>query len=369
MKSISLLPLAALVVLANAACSSTSQDNNAESSSDDLKAKHVVGKLNQVNLTADLASAGAAVTDPNLQNPWGVAFNTKGGAWISDNGTGKTTVYDATGALQLTVDLPGAGGAASDPSGQVLNPDTTAFGGDLFIFASEDGTISAWQPKPGASVKIDNSAAGANYKGITIAKASDGERLYATNFGTTKVDVFDSNYAPLAVSGGFEDSQIPAGYGPFNIRSFNDDVLVVTYAKQDKAHHDDVKGSGFGFVDAFDLDGNLLGRLVSHSALSSPWGIAIAPDSYGDIAGDLLISNFGDGRINAYAITSDAYGNLHARLDGALGDASGKAISIEGLWSINFGPGVGGADADQLYFTAGPDDEAHGLFGRLEIAK
>ena len=232
MKSISFLPLAVLVVLANAACSGTSQDSNADSSSDDLKSRKVVEKLNVVNLTSDgtVVSGGAANQDPNLLNAWGVAFNSKGGAWISDNHSGKTTVYDATGKLELTVDLPGAGGAASAPTGQVLNEDTTAFGGDLFMFASEDGTISAWQPKPGASVKIDNSKSDANYKGITMAKAASGERLYVTNFRNGTMEVYDSNYAPVTVAGGFKDNQIDAGYSPFNVRAFKD-LLIVTYAK------------------------------------------------------------------------------------------------------------------------------------------
>jgi len=366
MKSIHLFPFALLLAASASACSSTSAENATDSSSDDLKSRRVVEKLNVVDLVSD--GTGAASQDANLLNAWGIAFNSKGGAWISDNHSGKTTVYDATGKLQLTVDLPGAGGAASAPTGQVLNEDTTAFGGDLFMFASEDGTISAWQPKAGASVKIDNSKSNANYKGITMAKASDGERLYATNFRSGKVEVYDAKYAPLTVAGGFADDQIDAGYAPFNVRAFGD-LLIVTYAKQGPGADDDAKGSGHGFVDAFDLDGNLAARLVQHGPLNSPWGIELAPAAYGRIAGDLLISNFGDGRINAFAITSDTNGNVHVKVDGALGDASGKAIQIEGVWSINVGPGVGGANANQLYFTAGPGGEAHGTFGRLELAK
>jgi uncharacterized protein (TIGR03118 family) len=320
--------------------------------------------------------------DPNLINAWGLSFAPSGFAWVSDNGTGLASVYPSTGApAKLVVTIPAPPGAMgpSAPTGNVPNTDTSQFKGDKFIFATEDGTIAGWQDGTQAALRVDNSKNHAVYKGLSIhfdTKARK-TRLYATNFFAATVDVFNGRYEPVKVKGGFVDDQIPSGFAPFNVLSSPLGVLV-TYAKQDDAKHDDVKGPGNGFVDLFDFDGKLVARLISRGPLNSPWGLAFAPDQFGNISDALLVGNFGDGLINVFAIKNTmndknvSCGNnppVTADFLGSLGDADtdGNPVRIDGLWALQFGPDAGGFSSHTLYFTGGPVKETLGVFGMLTL--
>jgi uncharacterized protein (TIGR03118 family) len=322
----------------------------------------------QTNLVSDLP--GVAVTqDANLVNPWGISFSSGSPFWIADNGSGLSTLYNgAGGKLGLVVTIPGPGGSGpSAPTGTIFNPingnATNNFNKDLFLFATEDGTIDGWRGSLGTTAEqpVDNSPSGAVYKGLALANNGTHTLLYATNFNAGTVDIFDENFAPTTVPGGFQDSTIPAGFAPFDIENIGGD-LYVTYAMQDGAKHDDVAGPGNGFVDVFDPNGNLLQRLISNGPLNSPWGLALAPANFGAFSSDLLVGNFGDGTINAF-------NPLNGDFLGTLQDGMGNPIVIQGLWGLAFGNGVQQFDPNILYFTAGipgPDQvEDHGLFGGL----
>ena len=321
------------------------------------------------NLVSDVPGL-AAQTDPNLINPWGVALNANGPFWISNNRAGTTTLYNGAGqpfpaATPTVVTIPGG-----SPTAQVFN-NTTAFAlatGNpaLFLFASESGIISGWNPgvdPSNAKVVADNSSSGAVYKGLALGVNSSGPLMYAANFHTGTVDVFDARFQPATVSGGFRDSNLPAGFAPFNIRRFGGS-LYVTYALQDDAKHDDVRGAGNGYIDIFDMDGNLLRRLVSSGVLNSPWGVALAPDFFGDYSNTLLVGNFGDGTVNAFDPATGSY-------LGTLQDQDGNSIAMPGLWGLQFGNGHDGGDANALYFTAGIANggnvEDHGLLGSIAL--
>jgi len=344
-------------------------------------------------LVSDIAG-DAAVPDPVLQNAWGVAFTPAGSPfWVNDNATGCSTLYAGDGAkvpLQVAIPLPGNIVPASAchtvdpnhppaitpaaPTGIVWNP-STAFlvpGTSLpatFIFATEDGTLSAWtgglNPADNAVLAVDNSASpdaagGAVYKGLVVGVNAKGVFVFATNFRAGTIDVFGptgSNglFTPATTDGNFKDPGIPAGYAPFGIANIGGD-LFVTYAKQNAQKHDDVAGPGHGFVDVFDTDGHLLRRLVSHGPLNSPWGIARASYAFGRFSGDILVGNFGNGRINVF----DQDGRFIDELDGA----DGKTLVIDGLWTLTLGGGRK-SSSDTLYFTAGPNGETHGLFGTI----
>src|SRR2546423_6317039 len=318
----------------------------------------------QTNLVSNRTDQGAGVVDPSLQNPWGISAGPTTPMWVSDNGAGVTTLYRGDGSkVPLTVVIPpgaGSGEAQGTPTGTVFNGNGAAFRGDRFLFATEDGTIAGWQPAYGtvAHTQVDNSlpAPGAVYKGLAIGSTATGDRIYAANFRGGAVDVFNGNYAP---AGSFTDPKIPANYAPFNVQNLGG-VLYVTFAMRDATGHDDIAGQGHGFVDAFDTNGNLLRRLVSHGRLDSPWGLAIAPASFGDFAGDLLAGNFGDGRINAYTV---AKGNFR----GTLSSGTNRApITIDGLWALRVGNAA--ADPNAVYFTAGINHEADGLLGKITRA-
>ena len=305
----------------------------------------------QHNLVSNLAGQ-ADVTDPNLVDPWGMAFSAGGPFWVSNHLSGTSTLYSGNGAITaIVVTIPPgkAGGTLGKPTGQVQNAST---GFPLqngtkasFIFATEDGTISAWNTGTVAQVMVDNSTAGAVYKGLAINPSATAPLIYAPNFNSGKIDVFNSTFSATTVTGGFSDPNLPAGFAPFNIWNLNG-KLYVTYAKQDANKFLDVGGPGNGFVDVFDFNGNLLNRLVSNGALNSPWGLAIAPAGWGAFGGALLVGNFGNGQINAFDINS---GNLL----GALQDATGTAITLPGLWAIAFGGNGARSDPNTLYFLAG----------------
>lgn len=304
-------------------------------------------------------------TDPTLINAWGLAFNPAGAAWVSANGTGLSEIYDVNGnhvIASVTIPAPAGSTMPSAPTGQVFNGNSGAFLGDAFIFATEGGTIAGWQQSAGANAvtRVDNSANGAVYKGIAIGNATNGQtRLYAANFNAGTVDVYDGSYLPVA--GGFTDPQLPAGFAPFNVVVVQGAVLV-SYALQNQEKHDDVAGVGNGFIDAYDGNGVLRGRLISGGALNSPWGMTISPSTFLAAPSRLLVGNFGDGLIHYYSLDLN---QLSAVSVGTLKTAAGTDMSIDGLWALQFGPGTGGFAADTLYFTAGPVSETHGAFGRL----
>ena len=314
----------------------------------------------QTNLVSDLPGV-AEFTDPNLVNPWGMSSSSTSPIWVSDNGTGKATLYNGAGVAQpvtpqpLVVSIP-----SGAPTGQVFNG-TSNFGSALFIFASENGAIDAWS---GGTVAAQKAAtASAVYKGLALGTSSAGATLYATNFNSGKIDVFNTNIGPASLFGTFTDPNLPAGFAPFGIQNIGN-KLYVTYALQNDAKHDDVAGQGNGFVDVFDTDGHLITRLVSNGVLNSPWGLALAPGNFGQFSGDLLIGNFGDGTIHAVDPTTGAF-------LGTLEDASGNPIVIQGLWGLLFGNGGSGGATNELFFSAGipgPDNiEDHGLFGALTV--
>jgi uncharacterized protein (TIGR03118 family) len=303
----------------------------------------------------------AANTDPDLVNGWGIAAPTTGPWWVADNGTDKSTLYNAAGVKQgLVVNVTNG-----VPTGMVFNGDggfvLAGTASARFIWASESGTISGWNPAvdPNHSVvKVHDPTA--VFKGLALATAATGPQLYATDFANGRVDVFSSTWGPGVATGGFTDPNLPSGYAPFGIANVNG-MVVVTFAKQEAGSTDEQHHQGFGVVDAFDTNGDLISRVATHGQLNAPWGIAMAPAGFGPFAGDLLIGNFGDGQINAYAPQAD--GSWERA--GALRDSSGRQISIDGLWGIGFGNNAAAGPATTLYFAAGPNDENDGLFGSI----
>ena len=322
-------------------------------------APNTFNSFSQQNLVSDIPGL-AAWTDPNLVNPWGVAFSPTSPFWVADNGTGLATLYNSTGTpLSLVVTIPpptGQMGPAA-PDGQVFNPNPANFGGSHFIFATEDGTISSWSGGTSAVLNVDDSSANTVFKGLALAANGSNTYLYATDFHNNAIDVFDTNFNKVTLGGSFTDPSLPAGYAPFGIRA-SGGFLYVTYALQDSAKHDDVAGPGHGFVDVFDTNGNLIQRLVSMGALNSPWGLAWAPAGFGKFSGDLLVGNFGDGTINAF---DPKTGSLLGQIDGA----NGMPLVNDGLWALTFGNGGNGGSKNILYFTAGLNHESDGLFGSI----
>ena len=326
----------------------------------------------ETKIVSDLGSQNPTLPDASLKNPWGIAFFPGGPFWISDNATGVSTLYSGAGAkIPLTVTIPppsNAPGNTASPTGIVWNGNPLAFnitGNNitapaLFMFATEDGTISAWNQNSGLTAQLvkdeTDPVAGAVYKGLALGvSASKGIVLYATNFRSGHVDAFDATFAPVTLAGSFSDPKLPANFAPFGIANIRGDIFV-TYAMQDGTKHDDVAGKGNGYVDVFDTDGNLVRRFSSKGHLNSPWGIAAASFDFGKFSDDILIGDFGDGAINAF----DESGKFVGQLE----DTSRKVIKIDGLWGLSFG-GAAAGSPDVLYFTAGLNGESDGLFGSL----
>jgi uncharacterized protein (TIGR03118 family) len=310
------------------------------------------------NLVSDDQSANAAqITDAALVNPWGISFSATSPFWVSDNGTGVATLYsvnpltNATSKQGLVVTIPGDGSV----TGQAFNAGSD-FNADRFLFVSEDGTVSGWRGALGTTAEVLATGLTENvYKGTALGTVGGNTYLYATNFRAGTIDVVKGNPAAPDLAGSFVDPNIPSGYAPFGIANL-DGKLYVTYALQDANKKDDVPGAGNGFVSVFDLQGNFLGRVATDGTLNSPWGLAIAPASFGAFAGDLLVGNFGDGRINAFDLLSNT-------LDGQLTGLTGNPLVIDGLWGLMPGNGGNGGNPLSIYFSAGPDGETHGLFG------
>jgi len=308
------------------------------------------------NFQSDIPGV-ALHTDSNLVNPWGMAASTSGTIWVSDNGTGVSTLYSQDGtAVPLVVEIPTAARNrdGGNPTGIVFNAtqffQVTKNGTSapaIFIFVSEDGSISGWNPTldgTHAIIAVDNGTnhgvKSAVYKSTTLGVANGNNFLYASNFHTGHVETYDENFHQVTPNG-FVDPNLPAGYAPFGIRNFNNQIFV-TYAKQDHAKHDDVACPGCGFVDVFDTSGNFLSRLVSNGNLNAPWGLAL-------VDGELWVGNFGDGLINVYDPTTGQFIET-------LTQADGTPLQFDGLWDLlPLGTGT--------YFTAGIADEGHGLFG------
>jgi len=320
-------------------------------------------KYRRTNLLSD-GSVPTPNSDPNFVNPWGITASPTGPFWISDNGSGTAAIVRGDGVEALPdIEIPrGRGGA---PTGAVFNP-TAGFvvgsgaqsGPSHFLFATEDGTILGWSPDadPGAAiVGVNQSTQGAVYKGLALGSVGDHPFLYATNFASGRVEVFDERFSPV---GSFTDDGVPEHYAPFGIARI-DGLLVVSFAEREVGGTDDVPGHGHGILDAFAFDGTLLRRLVTHGDLDSPWGIVRAPSHFGKFSRALLVGNFGDGRIHAYDLHSGS-------LRGTIENEAGDPMVIDGLWGLAFGNGAMSGDRRTLYFTAGPNHEGDGVFGSIE---
>jgi len=311
----------------------------------------------QTNLVSDIPSM-AAVTDPNLKDPWGMSFSATSPIWVSDRATGLSTLYSGTGTIiPLVVTVP-PGTPSTGPTGQVFAGPTTSFTlngkSASFIFDTLGGTIDAWNG--GTTATVVATTPGARYEGLALANNT----LYAADFVKGGgINAFNSSYAPVKLSGTFSDPTIPAGYAPYNIQNING-KLYVEYAELNSNPAIPVAASGGGgFIDVFDTNGNLLQRLIANGQLNAPWGIALAPAAFGSFSNDLLVGNFGNGEINAFNPNNGTW-------LGVLKDASGNPIVDPGLWAIDFGNSS--ANPDALYFNAGIDNGADGLFGDIQVA-
>jgi len=326
----------------------------------------------QHNLVSDLAGS-ADVNDPNLVNPWGLAFNPFGPAWVADNGTGVSTLYDGSGTPNsLVVQIPSPNAASGGhPTGIVFNGSAQfvltaggVSGVSRFIFATEEGVIAAWSPtvdRNNALRVIDNSTAtAAVYKGLALSANGTGSLLYAADFRNNRIDVFDGAFSPVTLSAGaFTDPNLPAGFAPFGIQAINGNIYVA-YAMQAADRFDNVEGAGLGFVNVFGPNGEFIKRLVSQGSLNAPWGMALAPAGFGEFGDRLLVGNFGDGAINVYDIATGQFA-------GQLVDANASPIRIDGLWALVFGNGFANQPVNTLFFTAGPNSERNGLYGRIDV--
>jgi uncharacterized protein (TIGR03118 family) len=312
----------------------------------------------QTNLVANTAGV-ANHTDSQLSNPWGISFIPGQPFWVANNNGGTSTLYDAQGNKQtLVVGIPTARMNPCPqgcPTGTVANTLSGYFGNGAFLFDTEDGIIASWTGQGNASTVVDNSAAGAVYKGLALLTNTSGTFLLAANFNSGQIDVFDRNFNPTSLAGNLIDPNLPAGYAPHGIHVVAN-VILVTYAQQDAAKHDPVTGAGLGIVDAFDDTGHFKGTFATGGTLNAPWGAVMAPSTFGTFANDMLIGNFGDGTISAF----DSQGNFA----GQLTDSANHVISNPGLWDLVFGAG-GTGDPGTLYFTAGGANQTSGLFATL----
>jgi uncharacterized protein (TIGR03118 family) len=333
------------------------------------------------NLVADSAS-GTVTVDTNLVNPWGIAFG-PGPVWVANNHSETSTLYDGNGVPQpvgtpLIVNLPaGTGGSAFDPTGIVFNPTTdfvvssgTKSAAALFIYVGEGGMVAGWSQDVDVSnaILMYADAGGAVYKGVTVANNGSGNFLYATDFHNNKVDVFDAHFTKQPSSATrftFQDPALPAGYAPFGIQALKNGAggavqIYVAYAKQLAPDtHDNANGAGLGLIDIYDTNGVLLKTLVKAGRLNAPWGMALAPADFGTLSNVLLVGNFGDGTINGYDASTGQF-------TGTLSTANG-VFAAPGLWGIAFGNDAASQPHNTLFFSAGPNDEANGSYGRIDL--
>jgi uncharacterized protein (TIGR03118 family) len=343
--------------------------------------------VTQVNLISDRPGLGAKVIDPDVVNPWGLALGPTTPLWSANTGSSTATLYSSPagtatasliGAVRVTVPLP---------TGQVFNPgtgfvttDAGVSGPARFIFSTLTGQIAAWSPVAGplkGAAQITRTVPGAVYTGLALATTKHGDRLYAANFGQGRIDVFDSSFTKVDLAADrFRDRRLPMGYSPFNVTMLRGH-LFIAYAKVDPVTHRNAAGVGLGFVDEYSTDGVLLERTATRHTLNAPWGLAIAPPSWGKLAGSLLIGNFGDGRINV--VRPDKDHEFDGDFAGQLRNSeTGKTLAIPGLWTLLRGTdpvpatatspasaGTGGANS--IWFSAGIDNEQHGLIGVLRM--
>jgi uncharacterized protein (TIGR03118 family) len=324
--------------------------------------------------------ATVTTIDANLSNPWGLVTAPGLPFWVADNNSNLVTLYSGTGLIQtgevtgsndIGIALPAsAAGVPANPTGQVYNgtggfmiPTASGQETSLFIFDGEGGTIAAWATDSGATAVTSyddglvNGTAHAVYKGLALGTVNGATFLYATDLHNNKIDVFDTNFAkPAEMQGKFVDPTMPGGFVPFGIAALNGQ-LYVTYAQQDGAMHDEVTGAGLGYVDIFDFSGNFVSRFSSAGALNAPWGMALAPAGFGSFEGDLLIGNFGDGKINVFAPNGSSLGAITVN--------NGQALTIPGLWSLVFGDGDPDKPVTTLFYTAGFADQTDGVFGSI----
>jgi uncharacterized protein (TIGR03118 family) len=337
------------------------------------------------SLVADTATGGALTTDPNLVNAWGIAFGPTTPVWVANNHGATSTLYDGNGkpqpfAAPRVVALPqGAGGVDFDPTGIVYNPSTdfvvSANGNSAaaaFIFDGEGGMIAGWSASvdPANAVIMYTDTGGAIYKGLAIANNGSANFLYATDFHNRKIDVFDASFhkqTPTATRFAFADPTLPAGYAPFGIQAIKNGpsgstLIYVTYAKPEAPDNvDNENGAGLGLINVFDTDGNLVRHLVATGGvLDAPWGLALAPSDFGTLGGALLVGNFGDGRINGFDPSTGAY-------LGTVADSTGAPFAVPGLWGIAFGNDAANQPHATLFYAAGPNDEANGAYGRIDL--
>jgi uncharacterized protein (TIGR03118 family) len=335
----------------------------------------------------EMGYATSTVIDANLQNPWGIAVGPGLPFWIADNnaniatlysGTGEIETQEITGSAVVGVAIPASAAAVqANPTGQVYNGSSafevpTSKGQEpaIFIYAGEGGTIAGWAMDSGSTTMTaydDGVANGANhavYKGLAIGVVDGASYLYATDLHNNKVDVFDTNFAkPAAMQGKFVDPGIPSGFVPFGIAAVKDQ-LYVTFTKRDAAKHDEVTGAGLGYVDIFDMSGNFVSRFASQGVLNAPWGIAVAPAGFGSMEGEVLIGNFGDGKINAFT----PKGAELSTSVGPLLDGNAQPFTFPGLWSLAFGNGDSDKPLTTLFYTAGFGDQTDGLFGSITMS-
>jgi uncharacterized protein (TIGR03118 family) len=351
----------------------------------------------QTNLVSN-NSNGASVTDPNLQNAWGLVASPTSPWWVSNNAGGTSTLYDATGltlsppsvppvaivpingnGIVTIPSAPSQNGAPGSPTGIIFNGNPAVFhlpsgNSAKFIFVTEDGTVQGWAGGAAATIVADNSvkpdaANGAVYKGATIAEIAGKEYILAANFRSGRVDIFDSTFTQIQLTtknsddgeeharAAFEDDAIPNDFAPFNIQGIGPNIYI-TYAKQDAPRHDPVAGEGLGFVDVFSSKGKLLQRLEHGSWFNAPWGIVLTTAHFGEFSHTVLVGNFRGGTIAAFnPITGRFIGNVL--------NPDGSLVNIDGLWALRFGNGNSAGPAQTLFFTAGPNNEKDGLFGTL----
>jgi uncharacterized protein (TIGR03118 family) len=316
-------------------------------------------------LVSDSSATPAGATDASLVNSWGLSAGPTTPWWSANNGTNTSTLYSGTGAkAALSVSVAGA------PTGTVFNGNAADFavsqngksGAARFLFSTEGGTILGWTPAVNGTTAVlgaDRSSAGAVYKGLAIAS----DRLYATDFHNGRVDVFDASFKPITTSGGFKDAKVAKGFAPFGIQALGGNIFV-TYAKQDAAKKEDVPLPGQAYVDEFTPDGQLVARVVNsgkkNAPLNAPWGLALAPADFSVFGGDLLVGNFGNGRVSAYTQRGGKW-----VYKGQLRLANGTPIAIDGLWAIAFGNGAAAGPTNSLYFLSGPSGQKHGLYGSI----
>jgi uncharacterized protein (TIGR03118 family) len=317
----------------------------------------------QTNLVSDVAGL-APLTDPALVNPWGMSFSATSPIWLANAGSNTSTLYSvdpttgATAKVALTVTVPGS------PTGLVFNG-TTGFvvaqggnsGPSTYLFASQDGTITGWNSKAAATQAIvaATGATGSSYTGLTLGTRSGSAVLYAANNGLGQIDVYDQNFKPVTVPGGFADPNLPAGAKPYNISNINGN-LYVTYMGASSA------------VNVFDVDGKLTKRLATGGTLHNPWGIALAPANFGPFSNAVLVGNFNFGNTASGPGVISAFDPTSGQFLGLLKDTEGNPIWIDGLWALAFGNGGKGGAPSVLYFTAGIEAQKHGLFGSIAVA-